>query len=264
MGYGTGANGKSTFLTAIEYVLGEYAHTTDIRTFTTGVDSVPYELAQLAGRRLIMTSEARTKSTMNEQVLKNFTGGEKIEAQHKYGHPFSYKPIGKIWFAVNHPPRVHDESHGFWRRVRMIPFERTFSGSSEDRSLSDKLRAEGSGILSWAVQGCMAWRAQGLNPPLSVTTATEAYQQSEDPIAEFINERCVVGTGLSCAAGALYEAYRRYAADNGLREHERLTGTAFGKHVARMYSSERTSRGRRYLGLGIVAQDLYSGEESGG
>lgn len=254
MAYGTGANGKSTFLVTLDHVFGDYAHTTDIRTFTVGSDNVPYEVAMLAGRRLIATSEARTRSHLNEQILKNFTGGEKVEAQHKYGHPFTFKPMGKIWFAVNHAPKVSDESHGFWRRVRLVPFTRTFSGVAEDRTLGDKLRAEAAGILRWAVEGCRRWLSEGLNPPASVVTATEAYQQAENPVADFLQEECLVSSGLSVRAGVLYQRYAAWAKRNGL-EREALTGTAFGRHMSRNFSFEERARGKYYIGVGVRAED---------
>ena len=260
MGHGTGSNGKSTMMAALDAVFGDYAHTTDIRTFTTSVDAIPYELAQLAGRRLIMTSEANKRSQLNEQVLKNFTGGDKVEAQHKYGHPFSYQPIGKIWFSVNHTPKVSDESHGFWRRVRMIPFAKTFEKGAEDRSLGDKLKAEASGILSWAVQGCLDWMAQGLNPPASVLAATEAYQRDEDPVSEFLAERCTVGELHSVMGSAFYAAYKTWATEQGLADRERLTGTAFGKHVSRLFDNVKGATGKKYTGVGLnrIDRDLYS------
>lgn len=261
MAHGTGANGKSTLLSTLDYVFADYAHTTDIRTFTITGDSVPYEIAQLVGRRLILTSEARKTSQINEQVLKNFTGGEKVEAQHKYGHPFSFKPVGKIWFAVNHQPRVEDESHGFWRRVRMIPFTRTFSGTAEDRTLGDKLRAEAAGILRWAVEGCLMWQQHGLNPPASVITATEAYQAAEDPVNEFLLDRCVRAQVATVTASALYQAYRAWAIEQGLGDRERLTGTNFGTHVSKMFKSKRGARGKIYEGIGLVQRDHLYGDE---
>lgn len=260
MAHGAGSNGKSTLLSVLDYVFGNYSHTTDIKTFTVGNDSVPYQLAQLVGRRLILTSEARTNAKMNEQVLKNMTGGEKVEVQHKYGHPFSFTPVGKIWFAVNHPPKVEDESHGFWRRVKMIPFNQTFEITPEGMALPGMLRSEASGILRWAVEGCLSWQANGLNAPSSVVEATKAYQDEEDPINEFLLDRCQRGQDLWVQASALYSAYRTWAAQQGIPERDRLTGAVFGKHAGRMFQHQRGAAGKRYLGIALIRgldHDLY-------
>ncbi len=258
MAYGRGSNGKSTFLVTLDRVFGDYAHTTDVRTFTLGNDGVVYELAQLNGRRLILTSEAKTRTALNEQVLKNFTGGEKIEAQHKYGHPFSYRPVGKIWFAVNHMPKVEDESVGFWRRVRMIPFTRTFP---QDRTFGERLLEEVPGILNWAIEGCRIWQADGLNAPASVVSATEAYQQAEDPVQGFIDEKCIVGPEFRCSASGLYQSYASWARANGVDKP--LTGNDFGRHVAGKYEKRRETRGNFYIGIAPRQTDGMYAEREG-
>ncbi len=189
---GAGSNGKSTFLSTLSHVWGDYGYQTDTRVWAPNAgstDTTLFDLAELAHRRLIIGSETKANSRMNEQALKTFTGGEKINAQRKFGHPFEFMPVGKVWMGLNHQPRVFDDSFGFWRRVRLIPFTRTFAGSAEKRNLKHQLRAEASGILNWALQGCLTWQARGLEAPDSVMTATDAYQEAEDPLREFINER---------------------------------------------------------------------------
>lgn len=257
LAFGTGANGKSTFLVTLDTVLGDYAHTTDIRTFTHTGDGVHYEVAELAGRRLITTSETKTRSQLNEQVIKNFTGGERIEAQKKYGDPFTFVPVGKLWFAVNHQPKVSDESLGFWRRVRLVPFTQTFTGGTEDRTLGEKLKAEGSGILRWALEGVRLWREQGLQPPDSVVAATEAYQAAEDPVVDFLQEACLIGANYRVQASVLYKRYATWSRDNGLGE-DTLTGTMFGRRIGKHFDAEKNVRGKFYLGVTVrEADSLY-------
>lgn len=261
---GSGSNGKSTFLTALEAVWGDYGYTTDMRTFATVAgtsDTTQFDLAELADRRLVLASETKTNSRLNEHALKNFTGGEKINAARKYGHPFEYLPVGKIWVGVNHQPRVYDDSFGFWRRVRIIPFNKIFSGSTDNQNLRDELRAEAPGILAWAVRGCLAWQDVGLLPPASIVTATDAYQQAEDPLTEFLLERTEADTNSSVSAVALYSAYRsEWASDHGLSERERLTSTSFGRLASRRFETKHTERGKRYIGIRLIRRptDLLS------
>ena len=60
---------------------------------------------------------------------------------------FTFRPVAKFWLSVNHKPIVRDDSHGFWRRMRVLPFVQTFPVNP---TLGDELRAEGAGILRWA------------------------------------------------------------------------------------------------------------------
>lgn len=253
---GAGSNGKSTFLATLDAVWGDYAYTADMRTFAVNAGTketeTAFNLAELQNRRLILASETKANSKLNEDALKNFTGGEKINAQRKYGHPFEYLPVGKIWVGVNHYPRVFDDSHGFWRRVRIIPFNQTFSGTDDNRNLRDELRAEAAGILQWAILGCLQWQREGLNPPASIVTATDAYQQAEDPLTEFLAERAELDQAAETSALTSYAAYREWATDHGLSERERLSSTSFGRLLGRRFSSRHSMRGKVYLGLRIT------------
>lgn len=254
---GAGSNGKSTFLSTLNAIWGTYAYTTDMRTFADQPgtqDSSSFNLAELATRRLVLASEAKTNSRLNEEALKNFTGGEKMNAQRKYGHPFEYLPTGKIWLGMNHQPRVFDDSYGFWRRVRLIPFLRTFQGSSEDQNLRQTLVAEGPGILAWAVRGCLEWQQLGLNPPASVSTATEAYQQSEDPLTDFLTECVSSEDGAESSASFAYTVYKDWAKNQGFSEREMLSATSFGRLFGKHFYRKHTVSGKKYQGVRIRRQ----------
>ena len=251
---GHGANGKSTFLSALSTIWGDYGYTTDTNVFASNMgskDSTPFDLAELLGRRLVLMSETKANSRMNEQSIKNFTGGERINAQKKFGHPFEFQPVGKLWMGINHQPKVVDDSHGFWRRVRLIPFLRIFSGSSDNRNLKRELMAEAPGILAWAVRGALTWHAEGLNPPLSVMKATDAYQESEDPILDFINERTESDTDAEVPCNGTYLAYKEWAKDQGMSERESLSKNSFGRLMTKRFDRRHTMYGWRYVGLSV-------------
>ncbi len=263
---GHGANGKSTFLSALSAVWGDYGYTTDTNVFASNAsskDSTPYDLAELLGRRMVLMSETKTNSRMNEQAIKNFTGGERINAQKKYGHPFEFQPVGKLWMGINHQPKVFDDSHGFWRRVRLIPFTRTFAGSSDNRNLKKELLTEAPGILAWAVRGCQEWAAQGLNPPLSVMNATDAYQESEDPIRDFILERVEADPDAEVPCNGTYMSYREWARDQGMSDKEMLSKNSFGRLISKTFTRRHALSGWRYVGLRLKVRpkDMFSGLE---
>src|SRR5205807_7911326 len=66
-----------------------------------------------------------------------------------YSGSFEFTPVFKLWIANNQRPRVTDDALGFWRRVRLLPFERQFSPKSEP-SLKETLRGESSGKIGRA------------------------------------------------------------------------------------------------------------------
>jgi putative DNA primase/helicase len=89
-------------------------------------------------------------------------------------------PVAKNWLAVNHKPKVRDESEGFWRSICVIPFTQQFSGEKADKSLPEKLKEESAGILAWAVRGCLEYQKHGLKSPPQVDAATKEYREESD------------------------------------------------------------------------------------
>jgi putative DNA primase/helicase len=84
--YGTGANGKSTFLNAITAAAGDYHCTTPIETFTaSNHDRHPTELAGLRGARLVTATETEEGRRWAESRIKALTGGDRIAALHAAG-----------------------------------------------------------------------------------------------------------------------------------------------------------------------------------
>ena len=131
--------------------------------------------------------------------------------------------MAKFWLSVNHKPVVRDDSYGFWRRIRLIPFTQRFEVNP---TLGDELFTESAGILAWAVRGCLAWRAMGLKAPASVTRATKEYEQDSDQLASFISEACDLDDGSEVSRKAV-----RPLPSLGGSARFRPTGTTFSHHV---------------------------------
>jgi putative DNA primase/helicase len=167
---------------------------------------------------------------------------------------FTFRPVAKFWLAFNHKPQVRDDSFGFWRRIHFLPFTQTFDGNSKDPQLEQKLRAEASGILNWAIRGCLDWQRIGLRMPDSIKQATQRYQEESDILAEFFEDRCVIEPGAWTPTANLFSAYVTWARDRGekyplqrgtfcarLSKVPGLTSTRNGKHRTRGWEGIRTN-----------------------
>lgn len=250
--YGTGANGKSVFLSILREVFGEYSYNMPFSTIELHERSaIPNDLAALVDRRFVTAAETNATSRLNEARVKALTGGDPITARFLHCEYFTFKPAAKFWLAVNHKPKVADDSYGFWRRVRLIPFAREFRGSDADPKLEEKLRQELPGILAWAVRGCLEWQRSGLNPPDCVTAATEQYRQESDPLAEFIAERCTEIKNATVTGADFYRAYAKWAGDRNMKEAEKLSSTAFGTRMGQRFENKRGMSGKVYYGVGL-------------
>jgi len=214
--YGDGANGKSTLLESMRDILGGYAHNLPFSALEkNGRSGIPNDIASLISKRFVTASETTENVILNEGRVKMLTGGDKVTGRYLYKEHFEFDPSAKFWLSFNHRPKVTDDSHGFWRRVRLIPFNAKFEGDDDDKTLPAQLKAEASGILTWAVQGCLRWQGEGLKAPTEVQRATSAYREESDPLAEFFRDRCEVCPSGIVESSRLRCAYDKWAAENG-------------------------------------------------
>ena len=256
--YGKGANGKSVLLNVLAFVLGPYAANTPFNTFElSGRNSIPADLAALQGVRLVTASEVNDGTRFNEARIKAITGQDEITARFMHQNFFTYQPQFTLWLAVNHLPIVRDSSTSFWRRVHVIPFNRTFTPQNMDKDLSRKLKKEASGILEWAVQGFLKWQKQGLQPPREVNCATRAYQCDSDTIQQFIDACCDQGSGLQVKARPLYERYRTWCDSEGISAPEMLSNRKFGEEMKQKYSFNKQGS-ILYSGIALRSDDTNS------
>jgi P4 family phage/plasmid primase-like protien len=217
--HGNGQNGKSTFLEAIQAMLGDYARTTNPAAFLAkdgGGDGPRNDIAALAGARFVKAVESEKGRRWAEALVKEVTGGDTISARFLYKEEFSFKPAFKLWFAANHKPKVTGQDRGIWRRIRLIPFKAEISETEKDTGLPDKLKAEGAGILAWAVAGCLEWQEKGLQEPSEVLEATASYKEESDVLRDFIADCCLKGSPARCRVllNELYKVYGKWCADN--------------------------------------------------
>lgn len=224
--YGTGANGKSTLLETISKILGDYSTNADFEMFLSNQKSdvrVMEAVGELKGIRLALASEVDASKRFNESLVKRLTGGDTLRGTKLQMGAFQFEPQHKLWFLCNHIPFARDGSHGFWRRIKILPFAQQFQGSSLNSALPDKLWAEREGILAWMIRGAAVWSNElqktngttGLGPCKAIDQSIEEYRYDNDLSARFI-EDCLVRDNDFGSVGAreLYIAYQSWWSDN--------------------------------------------------
>jgi putative DNA primase/helicase len=246
--YGTGANGKSVFLSTISGLLSDYAKTAPASSFTASTNEQhPTDLAGLRGARFVTANETEDGARWAESKIKSLTGGDKIAARFMRCDFFEFRPEFKLVMAGNHKPGLRSVDEAMRRRFYLIPFTVTIPASERDPFLSHKLLAEFAGILSWAVQGCLNWQREGLNPPDTVRDATANYLAAEDSIGRWLEERCVMDADCWTASAMLFGDWTKWCEITG--EAQR-TQRCFSQQLeARGFQFQRTSRARGFKGV---------------
>ena len=253
--YGLGANGKSTLLEALAMLLGDYAQQADFATFLVRRNEGPRnDIARLRGARFVSATEAESGARMSEVLVKQLTGGDTVTARFLHQEFFDFKPEFKLWLAANHKPVIRGTDNAMWRRIKLIPFAVTIPESEQDKNLPAKLQAELSGILAWAVRGCLEWQEHGLGEPEAVKAATGEYREEMDVLGDFLAECCILELGATAKATELYRNYKSWCEQNGIRE---LSQRVFGSGLTeRGVERQRKTDGWYRLGIGLLAQNM--------
>jgi putative DNA primase/helicase len=187
--YGTGANGKGTFINTITKILDDYATIADVATFiASNHDRHPTDVAKLHGARLVVAQETEKGRRWDETKIKTMTGGDKMTARFMRQDFFDFIPTFKLFITGNHKPRLDNVDEAMRRRLLLVPFTVQIPGEERDPDLPRKLEAEWPAILRWAIDGCLEWQRIGLAPPAIVTKATDEYFGEQDVIQQWLDE----------------------------------------------------------------------------
>ena len=113
----------------------------------------------------------------------------------------------------------------FWRRVRLIPFEHVVPEDQRVADLHEQLLDdEGPAILGWAVRGAVEVLADGLQDPDAVIKATRDYEISEDTLASFVRDECMLGSAFWCKVSDIRGRYETALRRNGCGSAKRQGG----------------------------------------
>lgn len=245
--HGGGRNGKSIFLETISDLLGTYANTIQATTIMVkqqvGINS---DIARLKGARLVTSSEPNEGFRFDEGLIKQLTGGDKVTARKLYGEEFEFNPEFKLWLATNHKPIIRGTDDGIWRRLIVIPFNVQIPEHKVDKDLKYKLQREASGILNWALEGCLMWQREGLVKPSSIQESVGEYREEMDVIEAFIDDCLVKGEDFEIQSSRVYKIYKQWAIDN---TQYLMSSTKFGKEFGNKFEKRRLSKGNFYKGV---------------
>ncbi|MDK0524522.1 phage/plasmid primase, P4 family [Streptomyces sp. ML-6] len=258
--FGSGKNGKSVLLDVLMKLLGDYADAAPPGfLMSRPYEGHPTDLAELHGRRVIVCSEVKPGDKFDEARVKLLTGGDRIKARRMRQDFFSFEPTHKLWLLGNHRPEVGTGGFAFWRRMRLIPFERVVSDDRKIDNLADILvTEEGPGILNWLIEGARRYLAgeKVLTGPERVRIATTAYAETEDHTGRFISESCRVDPELRAEQAALYAAYKSWCHNEGAPAVSSRAFAARVRETVGLASPKEmilSNQRKYYPGIGLLA-----------
>ncbi|WP_028214607.1 DNA primase family protein [Paraburkholderia mimosarum] len=164
-----------------------------------------------------MSSEAEENSKFAQSRIKSLVAGDSMTVRANYGSPIEFTPVMKLIITGNHMPDNSGNDGGFDRRLRIIPFKKTFAPEERDPQLSAKLMQEAPHILAWMAKGCLEWRRRRLtDTPKVIEDATKSYKEEQDIIGQWISE-CTKSSAGDLSTKDAYDHYKAWVQDCGLR-----------------------------------------------
>ncbi len=254
---GEGANGKSVCCDVLKSLVGDE----NVSAVSINSLSRTFALAELHGKLLNLSVEAEVKSTIEEGNFKQIVAGDPIQAERKFKDPFVFHPFARFTIATNNLFHVDDKSEGFYRRLLIVRFERTFAEGEQDRELSAKLQAELPGIFNWAHVGLKHLEERGrFQIPKRVQEEVAEYRRHNNPVMNWADDYCELDPDAWTPFKELYQLYRGWADDNG---HRPMASNKFSMELKRLPgvvpeqnpSSKKRTRGYRGIRISWTIPD---------
>lgn len=203
---GSGSNGKSTYLELLEKMIGEeFVLATPITKI-----SSKFGLGGAHGKKMIKASENQNKSTsIDTEVLKNLTGGDRVEIEQKFKEAKTVKLNLELIFSANSILKFDDDSDGFKRRLEVIPFNAKIT--NPDITLSERLEKEIPAIVNKVIKAFIQGTEKGIVPCQEIIAETEKYIKKAirvnigETITNFLDK---------------YVSFKQYASENKSNVYE--------------------------------------------
>lgn len=249
---GAGGNGKGKFFGAIANTIGPYA-TVAHKSLLVAQRNEQHATvkASLFRVRLALAAETRAGDRLDEEQIKELTGGDVLRARRMREDEWSFKPTHTLVMHTNYRPSIAGTDEGIWRRLLLIPWNVTIPKDEQDAKLAERLEAEAPGILRWLIEGAVAWQEKGLVEPAAVTKASADYRSDEDVVGRFIGDECVKNTAFAVQTGDLRDRYVAWCRAEG---EEPKSPQALGRDLTgRGFVGRPGGGGRRFWhGLALV------------
>lgn len=248
---GESGTGKSVLINTLQELAGNSHTAIDLDQMSQN----PYQIADVAGKRLVTFTEPRANAVLADNHYKRLVSQDAIMARQIFGKPFRFVPICKVWGAMNDLPRVVDRSDAIFNRVIIIPMNHVIPMESRDPRLVEKLRGELAGIFNLALLGLRRLRnAKRFTKSAQSENARHDYKAENDIESVFISECCTRDLESAINAQVLYDCYSAWCKRNGALSKSSVKVSRDWQRLG--FSKSHTMHGNIYRGLKLNASEF--------
>ena len=228
--YGSGRNGKSTWLDILKELMGKgnYASVPMNKL------GDPFSAFGLHGKLANITGELPTGKISSDD-FKTVVGGEEIICSAKYKDQFSLRVRAKMIFACNLFPVFNDSTPGMREKLLFMPFNNYLEEHDRDVKLFSKLKIEMSGILNFALEGLDRILERGRLPEVDAAKEVMKKYRGESDSVYLFFEVCLEITQFKVKPDEriplkfLYGRYQLFCSEEGFRQP--IGKGKFGKKI---------------------------------
>jgi len=217
--YGAGGNGKSTLVSTIAKMMGNYATTMHQNLFlldkNTSTDHAR-QLEPMCNKRMVLHPELPAESKLDTAKIKRIVSSEPLLARRLYAEAQLVYPTWKIWSTANDIPEITDQA--VWRRIKIIPFRKVFVPNIKtllpvgqlDPELPQKLWEQRDYLATQACHYAALWLKNGMPTHATVEQATDDVHRVSDPFEDWFNNCVEIDRAGVVPNNEAYEHYKRY------------------------------------------------------
>lgn len=226
---GSGSNGKSKTIDLFEQAFGDYCCKLPITLLTqkrAASNAATSELARTKGKRFACLQEPSEDEKLNVGLMKELTGGDKIQARLIYKEPIEFKPQFKMILTCNTLPNVPSDDGGTWRRIRVVEFLSKFCENPDpnkenefqaDFELSEKFANWKEYFMSLLIEYYKKYLESGIIEPEEVLQCTKEYQKNNDTFLEFIEQECERYEEDFLSYNDIFNSFKMWCKDNNVQ-----------------------------------------------
>jgi P4 family phage/plasmid primase-like protien len=223
---GSGANGKSKITELFESAFGEYCIKFPITLLTgkrAASNAPTAEVARSKGKRFACLQEPSEDEKLNVGLMKELSGGDKIQARPMFKDPIEFKPQFKMILNCNNLPTVPSDDGGTWRRIRVVEFTSKFVENPNpdiktefkmDTSISSRFDDWKEHFMGLLIEKYMLYIQEGIKEPEEVLQCTKEYQRNNDIYAEFVAQKLVKMDTEYVTVDDVYNDFKEWVKDN--------------------------------------------------
>ena len=230
---GDKSNGKSTFLSMVQCLLGdENISSLDLKEL-----GDRFKTAEMFGKLANIGDDIGDEFIANPAIFKKLVTGERVSAERKGQNPFEFNNYSKLLFSANNIPRIKDKTGAVQRRLTIIPFDARFSADDPDFNPYIKHLLKTDEVMEYLINlGIAGLKRVLLNRKFTGSTKV---QKAMDEYEE--NNNSIIGFFRECEdeefqienepTNVVYKRYQEYCLANSLQP---MSNIEFSKQVNRI------------------------------